>query len=41
MSIANNPAQAIHLYFFIQLDINVAAVAINMIDKISPNINKK
>ena len=39
-SIANKPNQAIHLYFLIQLDISVAAVAINIIDKVNPKTNK-
>ena len=38
--IANKPAQAIHLYFFIQLDIKVAAVAINIMDKTNPKTNR-
>ena len=38
--IANKPIQAIHLYFLIQLDIKLAAKAINIMDKIKPNINK-
>ena len=37
---ANKPTQAIHLYFFIQPEINVAAVAINIIDRASPKTNK-
>ena len=38
-NIANNPTHPIHLYFLIQPDINVAAVAIKTIDKTRPNIN--
>ena len=37
IKIANKPAQAIHLYFLIQFEINVAAKAINAIDKTKPN----
>ena len=38
-NIANNPTHPIHLYFLIQPDIKVAAVAIKTIDKTKPNIN--
>ena len=37
INIANNPTHAIHLYFFIHPEINVAAVAINTIDRTNPN----
>ena len=40
-NIANNPNQPIHLYFFIQPEIKVAAVAIKIIDKTKPNINNQ
>ena len=40
-SIAKIPSQAIHLYFLIHLEIKVAAVAINTMDKVKPNINRK
>ena len=36
---ANKPAQAIHLYFLIQFEINVAAVAINAIERTNPSID--
>ena len=39
IKIAINPAQAIHLYFLIQFEINVAAKAISAIDKTKPNTN--
>ena len=38
--IANKPTQAIHLYSLIHFDIKFAAVAIRIIDKANPNINK-
>ena len=38
--IANKPIQAIHLYFFIQPEIKLAAIAINTIDKIKPKISR-
>ncbi len=38
-NIANKPAQAIHLYFLIQFEINVAAKAINAIDNTNPKAN--
>ncbi len=38
--IANNPTQAIHLYFLIQPDIRFAATAIRTIDKIKPNTKR-
>ena len=37
INIANNPTHAIHLYFFIHPEINVAAVAIKTIDRTNPN----
>ena len=40
IKIANKPTQAIHLYFFIQLEIKFAATAIKTIDKINPKINR-
>ena len=36
INIANNPSQAIHLYFLIHPEINVAAVAIKTIDNTKP-----
>ena len=39
-NIANKPNQAIHLYFFIQVEIKLAATAIKTIDKTRPNTSK-
>ena len=40
IKIANKPTQAIHLYFLIQLEIRLAATAINIIEKTNQKINK-
>ena len=40
INIANKPNHAIHLYFFIQFEINVAAVAIKIIERTRPKISK-
>ena len=39
-NIANKPNQAIHLYFFIHVEIKLAAIAIKIIERTNPNTNK-